>query len=94
MALDWVILANTVTVIGPVLVMLVTYVRSQSKFEITISTLTEAVKKLSSLVDRLSDEQHNIIQRIIRLETHEERTAARLDKLESREVLHNERDSI
>ena len=66
--MEWGVLASVVAVISPVLIVIVTYVKTWSKFEITVSNLSSVVERLSELLDTLQKNHTELSETVIRLE--------------------------
>lgn len=84
MKTDWQVLSNVIAVITPLLLVIVTYARTWSRFEIITQQLTLAVSKLSDAIEGLQSQQRDILQRISKVETMNEVLDNRLSSLEDR----------
>lgn len=82
MIVEWGILANIIGVITPLVIVLVTYTKTWSKFDVLIKHLTDNVELLQKSVETLSGSQEELMQRIIRVETQLEGILARLHNVE------------
>lgn len=82
MIVEWGILANIISVITPLVIVLVTYTKTWSKFDVLIKHLTDNVELLQKSVETLSGSQEELMQRIIRVETQLEGILARLHNVE------------
>ena len=63
--MEWGILASIVAVISPLLVVIVTYVKTWSKFEITVNNLSTCVDKLTHLVESLQKDHAELSESVI-----------------------------
>lgn len=68
MIVEWGILANMVAVVAPLIVVLVTYIRTWSKFDGLIKNLTENVCVLQKTVEMLQIAQQELAQRVTKVE--------------------------
>ena len=82
MILEWGLLANMISVIAPMVVVLVTYTKTWSKFDLLIKHLTENVERLQKGVETLSAAQEEMSARLIRVETQLEGLLARMHNVE------------
>lgn len=67
--MEWGILASIVAVISPLFLVIVTYVKTWSKFEVTVNNLSKCVDKLTRLVEALQKNHAELAQDVIRLDT-------------------------
>lgn len=82
MIIEWGILANVIGVFTPLVLVLVTYTKTWSKFDLLIDSLTTNVKSLQDTVEKISAVQEETMQRLIRVETQLEGILSRLHNLE------------
>jgi hypothetical protein len=82
--LEWAILASIVAVISPALAVLITYVRTWSKFDVTIANLAKIVDKLAKVMESIQLEQQSIVQRISKEEAYFQMLEKRVTNLETR----------
>jgi hypothetical protein len=82
--LEWAILASIVAVISPALAVLITYVRTWSKFDVTIANLAKIVDKLAKVMESIQLEQQSIVQRISKEEAYFQMLEKRVTILENR----------
>lgn len=57
-----------ISVITPIVIVLVTYTKTWSKFELIITHLTENVEELSKTVETLQAAQEEMMQRLTKVE--------------------------
>lgn len=82
MVIEWSLLANIIGVFTPLVLVLVTYTKTWSKFDLLIDSLTTNVKALQDTVEKISAVQEETMQRLIRVETQLEGILSRLHNLE------------
>lgn len=82
MIIEWSLLANIIGVFTPLVLVLVTYTKTWSKFDLLIDSLTTNVKALQDTVEKISAVQEETMQRLIRVETQLEGILSRLHNLE------------
>jgi uncharacterized protein YoxC len=66
---EWQVAALVLSVVSPLVVVIVTYVKTWSKLEITLDSLNKTIDKLTTVVDGIKDEQADILQRVSKVET-------------------------
>lgn len=77
-------MSNIIAVVTPLLLVIVTYARTWSKFEVITQHLTMAVSRLSEAIEGLQSQQRDVLQRISKVETAVDMLDARLKALEDR----------
>ena len=60
---------SIISILTPVVIVLVTYIKTWAKLETTISNLGVVVDKLSLVISALKEEQINLLQRVSKVET-------------------------
>lgn len=83
MIIEWGILANMIGVLTPLVLVLITYTKTWSKFDLLIDNLTKNVNCLQESVEKISIIQEETTHRLIRLETQLENILERLHNLEN-----------
>lgn len=83
MIIEWGLLANMIGVLTPLVLVLITYTKTWSKFDLLIDNLTKNVNCLQESVEKISIIQEETTHRLIRLETQLENILERLHNLES-----------
>ena len=66
---EWGLLANMIGVLTPLVLVLITYTKTWSKFDLLIDNLTKNVNCLQESVEKISIIQEETTHRLIRLET-------------------------
>ena len=59
--MEWGILASIVAVISPLFLVIVTYVKTWSRFEVTVNNLSICVDKLTQLVDEFCQRYNAVV---------------------------------
>lgn len=83
MIIEWGLLANMIGVLTPLVLVLITYTKTWSKFDLLIDNLTKNVNCLQESVEKISIIQEETTHRLIRLETQLENILERLHNLEN-----------
>lgn len=65
---EWGFFSNLISIVTPIVIVLITYVKTWSKFEIMINNLTENVEELSKTVETLQAAQEEMMQRLTKVE--------------------------
>ena len=58
-----------ISILTPLVIFLVTYIKTWAKLETTISNLGVVVDKLALVISALKEEQINLLQRVSKVET-------------------------
>lgn len=67
--IEWQMAAVVLSVVSPLIVVVVTYVKTWAKLDGTLSVLNVTVEKLSNIIDGLRNTQNDMLQRIVKEET-------------------------
>lgn len=81
MVIEWQVLAAIVAILSPLVIVIVTYVKTWATLQVTIVALKEVVEKLTIVVERVKAEQGDIMQRIVKVETKVEELQKEVDRL-------------
>lgn len=82
--LEWSVIGTVVSIIMSVGVVLVTYGKQWSRFELSIQNLSNVVDRLNSVVDNMAKEQLQMVREVTALKTELADINRRLEKLESK----------
>lgn len=66
--MEWLPIISTLSAVSPVLFMVLAYIKTWSKFEITVSNLSESVNKLSMLLESARSKLIDHGERLSRVE--------------------------
>lgn len=81
MVIEWQVLAAIVAILSPLVIVIVTYVKTWATLQVTIVALKEVVEKLTTVVEGVKAEQGDIMQRIVKVETKVEELQKEVDRL-------------
>ena len=80
--MEWSVIGTVVSIIMSVGVVLVTYGKQWSRFELSIQNLSSVVDRLNTVVDNMAREQLQMVKEVTALKTELADINRRLDKME------------
>lgn len=89
--MEWNVLSSIVAVVSPVLIVIITYVKTWSSLQTVIDNLTHAVNSLTEIVEHIRGQQVDILQRLAEDEKAIRTIEKRLSGVEER-ILYVERN--
>lgn len=82
--IEWQMAAIILSVVSPLVLVVVTYVKTWAKLDGTLSVLSVTVDKLSRILEGLRTAQNDMQQRMVKEETRVSEMERRIDKIERR----------